>query len=227
MNYKPLQLENLKFDGRGLLPVVVQDASSNKLLMVAYANREAVERTLSEGFAHFYSRSREELWKKGATSGNVQRVVEVLVDCDADALLYRVEPAGPACHTGEQSCFFRHLERGTTQGAWGTPARSEANSSAGGLTDLKLLSELFEVIESRKRKPPQGSYVARLLGGHWDEALRKIGEEATEVMLAAVEPGHPSLVAEVADLWFHSLIVLARYDHTLDELLKELRSRRK
>jgi len=181
-----------------LLPCVVQDADSGAVLMLAYVDAEALEATRRTGLAHFHSRSRERLWQKGETSGNVLRVVDIRADCDEDALLYLAHPAGPACHTGAVSCFGN-----------GAP----------------LLGELADVIAERAGANGEGSYVAGLLADERDRAQRKVGEEAVEVLLA--EPGSEHLVSEVADLWFHSMLLLAR--DGLDPLapLAELRRRRK
>jgi len=180
-----------------LLPCVVQDADSGAVLMLAYVDAEALEATRRTGLAHFHSRSRERLWQKGETSGNVLRVVDIRADCDEDALLYLALPAGPACHTGAVSCFGD-----------GAP----------------LLGELADVIAERAGADGEGSYVAGLLNDARERAQRKVGEEAVEVLLA--EPGSEHLVSEVADLWFHSMLLLAR--DGLDPLapLAELRRRR-
>ena len=181
-----------------LLPCVVQDADSGAVLMLAYVDAEALEATRRTGLAHFHSRSRERLWQKGETSGNVLRVVDIRADCDEDALLYLAHPAGPACHTGAVSCFGD-----------GAP----------------LLGELADVIAERAGADGEGSYVAGLLNDARERAQRKVGEEAVEVLLA--EPGSEHLVSEVADLWFHSMLLLAR--DGLDPLapLAELRRRRR
>ena len=181
-----------------LLPCVVQDADSGAVLMLAYVDAEALEATRRTGLAHFHSRSRERLWQKGETSGNVLRVVDIRADCDEDALLYLALPAGPACHTGAVSCFGD-----------GAP----------------LLGELADVIAERAGADGEGSYVAGLLNDARERAQRKVGEEAVEVLLA--EPGSEHLVSEVADLWFHSMLLLAR--DGLDPLapLAELRRRRR
>jgi phosphoribosyl-AMP cyclohydrolase / phosphoribosyl-ATP pyrophosphohydrolase len=171
----------LAYDRDGLVACICQDAASGDVLMLAWANREAVERTLASGRAWFWSRSRGELWEKGASSGNALAVVDVSADCDADALLLRVLPAGPACHTGSETCWG---ERRAFPGA------------------------LARTIESRRGADPQTSYVARLLNGPREHAARKVGEEATEVLLA--EPGSEAQVGEVADLIFHALVLLAR-----------------
>ena len=159
----PLALpDGLRFDASGLIPVVVQDRASGDLLMVAYANVEALQRTVATGFAHFWSRSRAALWKKGESSGNTLRVVELRKDCDADTLLMLVRPDGPACHTGSRTCF------------------GEDSASAPG-----VLAELARVIASRAGARPEDSYTARLLAKGLDHTLKKVGEEATEVVLAA------------------------------------------
>lgn len=180
-----------------LLPCVVQDADTGRVLMLAYVDAEALAATRRTGLAHFHSRSRGRLWQKGETSGNVLRVVDIRADCDADALLYLAHPAGPTCHTGAVSCF-------------GDAA--------------PLLAELRDVIAGRAESADEGSYVGGLLRAGRDRAQRKVGEEAVEVLVA--EPGSENLVAEVADLWFHSMVLLAR--DGLDPLapLAELRGRR-
>ncbi len=185
-----------------LVPCVVQDAASGEVLMLAHMDDQALAATRDTGLAHFHSRSRDELWLKGATSGNTMAVESLAFDCDADTVLLRVTPAGPACHTGEETCFGPRLIDGR-------PA---------------VLAELAAVIEDRRARPQGGSYVAGILGGEREQAQRKVGEEAVEVLLAA--PGSPELVAEVADLWFHSMLLLAR--DGLDPLapLEELRRRR-
>lgn len=168
-----------------LVACVVQDAASGDVLMVAWADQEALEETRRTGLAHFHSRSRGRLWQKGETSGNTMTVESMTFDCDGDTLLMLVHPAGPACHTGDETCFG--------------PRRFDARAG--------VLSELATVIEQRRGAAGQ-SYVAGLLAGAREQAQRKVGEEAVEVLLA--EAGSPELVAEVADLWFHSMLLLAR-----------------
>ena len=171
----------LTYDRDGLVACICQDAGTGDVLMLAWANREAVERTLASGRAWFWSRSRGELWEKGATSGNGLALVELRADCDGDALLYRVLPAGPACHTGEDTCWG---ERRSVPGA------------------------LARTILQRRAADPAKSYVARLLHAPREHAARKVGEEATEVLLE--QPGSDEQVSEVADLIFHALVLLAR-----------------
>jgi len=185
-----------------LVPCVVQDAASGEVLMLAHVDDEALAATRDTGLAHFHSRSRDQLWQKGATSGHTMAVESLAFDCDGDTVLLRVTPAGPACHTGEETCFGpRLIDR--------RPA---------------VMAELAAVIEDRRARQQGASYVAGILGGEREQAQRKVGEEAVEVLLAA--PGSPELVAEVADLWFHSMLLLAR--DGLDPLapLEELRRRR-
>jgi len=214
----------LRWNAQGLLPAVVQDAETGQVLMVAWMNEEALRRTLETGETWFWSRSRQALWHKGATSGHGQRVREVRVDCDADTLLVLVDPAGPACHTGHQSCFYRSWgafagEAGEEQG--GAAAQWEAEPPE----RRRVLDRLFAVIESRKENPPPGSYTARLFAAGEDEIVKKVGEEAVEVILAAKGQGDQRLIEELADLVYHSLVLLAARGLTLEELEAELRRR--
>jgi phosphoribosyl-ATP pyrophosphohydrolase/phosphoribosyl-AMP cyclohydrolase len=174
-------MNDISYDRDGLVACICQDAATGDVLMMAWANREAVERTLATGRAHFWSRSRGELWEKGATSGNTLELVDLRADCDGDALLYRVIPRGPACHTGSETC-------------WGERTSFPA--------------ALARTIEARRDADPATSYVARLLNGPREHAARKVGEEATEVLLAV--PGSDEQVGEIADLVFHALVLMAR-----------------
>jgi phosphoribosyl-ATP pyrophosphohydrolase/phosphoribosyl-AMP cyclohydrolase len=204
--------EQISFDERGLVPAVVQDAATDEVLMVAWMNREALRLTQGTGQVHFWSRSRRELWHKGATSGNSMNVREILVDCDADTLLVKVDPEGPACHTGERSCFYRTLMGERSEGS-----RADAGD---------ILEELFEVIIDRRRDRPPGSYTAELFDAGEDEILKKIGEEAMEVVLAAKGQGDERLIAETADLTYHLLVLLAARGLTLTDVERELAKRR-
>jgi phosphoribosyl-ATP pyrophosphohydrolase/phosphoribosyl-AMP cyclohydrolase len=193
----------LVFDAAGLIPVVAQDHASGDVLMVAYANAPALAQTAETGFAHFWSRSRGALWKKGETSGNVLRVVEVRADCDRDALLYVVEPNGPACHTGSRTCF------------------GEDSPTAGG-----MLEELARVVADRTKAAPADSYTARLLAKGQDQVLKKIGEEATEVVLAAKGQSDERLAEETADLLYHVLVALEQRHLPLVRVMEVLKQRR-
>ena len=193
------EANEIKFDPNGLVPVVAQDATTGEVLTLAYANREAVEKTLSSGEAHYYSRSREELWRKGATSGNIQKVVEVRLDCDEDALLYRVEPRGPACHTGERSCFYRTVAGEEVGVAVG---REEGTSEGLG----EMVERLAGTIAQRHRDMPEESYTARLISRGTSRVAQKVGEEGVEVVIAALEG--EKLAEESADLIYHLLVLL-------------------
>jgi phosphoribosyl-ATP pyrophosphohydrolase/phosphoribosyl-AMP cyclohydrolase len=208
-------LPEIRWDANGLAPVVVADATTGAVLTLAYANRDALEKTLASGSTWLWSRSRNELWNKGATSGNTQRVVSVSVDCDADALLYRVIPNGPACHTGAVSCF------GTTIPLDGA---DDAPEGAGFAT---AVSALARTIQSRKAHPVEGSYTAKLFAGGVDRISKKIGEEATEVVIAAKNADRGELVWETADLLYHALVLLAERGVSLDDVGAELSRRAK
>ncbi len=202
---------DLKYGTDGLVAVVVQHHASGAVLMVGFANEEAIRRTLESGRAWFYSRSRQQLWQKGETSGNTLEVRGLRVDCDADALIYLCEPTGPTCHTGETSCFFQSLEplpRGETSG--------------------EAAAELFQTIRARQAVGDASqSYVARLLSQGVDRIGKKIGEEATEVVIAAKNADRHELAHEVADLWFHTFVLLAQQGITPEDVWDELRTRRR
>jgi phosphoribosyl-AMP cyclohydrolase / phosphoribosyl-ATP pyrophosphohydrolase len=208
-------LPDIRWGTDGLVPVVIADASSGAVLTLAYANAAALARTLETGSTWLWSRSRSELWNKGATSGNTQRVVSVSVDCDADALLYRVVPNGPACHTGAPSCFTTTI---ALEGAELEPAGERFARAAGALA---------RTIAARKANPPEGSYTAKLFAGGVDRIAKKIGEEATEVVIAAKNNDRAELVWETADLLYHTLVLLAERGVSLDEVGAELSRRAK
>jgi phosphoribosyl-ATP pyrophosphohydrolase/phosphoribosyl-AMP cyclohydrolase len=206
-----MKADELSFSTDGLLPVVVQHHRSGEILMVGFASREAVEKTLDTGHAWFFSRSRQRLWEKGETSGHYLDLKALRVDCDADALIYLCEPHGPTCHTGEPSCFFQTL---------GELPRGETSGEAAG--------RLFETIQRRQANAdPESSYVARLLSKGVDRIGKKIGEEATEVVIAAKNADRAELAHEIADLWFHTYVLLAQQGMTPEDVWEELRSRRR
>lgn len=207
-------VENVRFDDNGLVPVIAQDADTGEVLTLAYANGEAVERTLATGEAHYYSRSRSELWRKGETSGNTQRVVEVRLDCDGDALLYRVEPRGPACHTGAGTCFFTALA-GEGVGV----AAKKASGAAFGTT----LERLAGTIAQRHREMPEGSYTAGLIRRGPERVAQKVGEEAVEVVIAALRGER--LAEETADLVYHLLVLLEERGVGVEEVAGVLSDR--
>jgi phosphoribosyl-ATP pyrophosphohydrolase/phosphoribosyl-AMP cyclohydrolase len=216
----------IQFDPNGLVPVIAQDAETGTVLTLAYANREALDRTLESGEAHYYSRSRGELWRKGETSGNTQEVVEVRVDCDGDALLYRVLPSGPACHTGEESCFFTTLagnEVGVATEDLETNA-TPTSETTGEKTDLgSMVDELAATIAQRHREMPEDSYTAKLLGDGKGRVAQKVGEEAVEVVVAALRDER--LAEEAADLIYHLLVLLEERCVGTGEVARVLRDR--
>ncbi|OGH59177.1 MAG: hypothetical protein A3G34_02520 [Candidatus Lindowbacteria bacterium RIFCSPLOWO2_12_FULL_62_27] len=207
--------------GGGLIPAIAQDARTGDVLMLAYMNRESLKRTLATGYAHYYSRSRQEQWKKGETSGHVQRVREIRVDCDRDTLLLKVDQTGPACHTGRANCFFRPV------------GKTRAGQDRGGSNGLGvILNRLFLTIDDRLRRRPRGSYTVKLTRPNrkknktgLDKVLEKIGEEATEVILAAVRKPKSYVVSEVSDLMFHLMVMLRLRGLTPDEIARELERR--
>jgi phosphoribosyl-ATP pyrophosphohydrolase/phosphoribosyl-AMP cyclohydrolase len=203
-------LDELKFDAGGLVPVVAQDVSSGDVLMVAYANRSALEQTSRSGRAHYWSRSRAEIWRKGDTSGHIQEVVEIRLDCDADSVLYRVRQTGPACHTGEASCFFRRIENGSLE-----PAPPAGH----------ILARIDAIVANRAEERPEGSYTTYLFEEGVDKILKKVGEEATEVVIAAKNEAAAELRAEVADLLFHLIVLLRVSDLPLADVWSELEGR--
>ncbi|HEU5014689.1 MAG TPA: bifunctional phosphoribosyl-AMP cyclohydrolase/phosphoribosyl-ATP diphosphatase HisIE [Roseiflexaceae bacterium] len=200
----------MQFDDNGLIPAIVQHARSGEVLMLGYMNEEALQHTRATGFVTFWSRSRQELWQKGATSGNVLRLVDMRQDCDGDALLVLAEPEGPTCHTGERSCFHRTLDAET--------ATAPQPPSA-------ILAQLADVIRQRKEDRPEGSYTAKLLTGGVDRIGKKIGEEAAEVIIAAKNRAPDELAWEMADLLYHSLVLLAEQGMTNETVWGELRRR--
>src|SRR5689334_10754741 len=205
MNTAGLKPDELKFDERGLIPAIVQDAETREVLTLAYMNRESLARTIESGETWFWSRSRKELWHKGETSGNTQQVVDLVADCDGDAIVVLVKPAGPACHTGARSCF--DLKQHENLGA--------------------LLTQLYALIESRQRERPDGSYTTYLFDHGLDKILKKVGEESAETIIAAKNEDGARLTSEVADLVYHLLVLLVARGVSLDDVRKELAKRRK
>ncbi len=206
----------VNFDAQGLAPAVVQDARTGQVLMLAYVNADSLERTLAEGEVWFYSRSRSELWHKGTTSGHRLILRRAMADCDGDAVLLLAEPMGPACHTGERSCFFQPLA-----------GPEEEPDAAPAVPDAVVLAELEEVIATRDRERPEGSYTARLLAGGVDRTAKKVVEEAGEVVIAAKNADPEEIAREMADLWFHSLVLLRSVGVPASAVWQELRRRRR
>jgi phosphoribosyl-AMP cyclohydrolase / phosphoribosyl-ATP pyrophosphohydrolase len=202
-----MSINDIRFDSNGLVTAVVQDAFSKEVLMVAYMNQEALNQTVKSGQTWFFSRSRNELWHKGDTSGNYQTVKAIRYDCDGDALLIEVEPLGPACHTGERSCFYRNI------------LQSES-------TDITaIISRLFETVKERKANPKEGSYTNYLFDKGIDKILKKVGEETSEVIIAAKNDSKDELIYETADLVYHMTVLLVEKGIDPQEIAKELNKR--
>lgn len=201
-----LQIEDLKFDEKGLIPAVVVDAESKKVLTVAYMNRESLKISMEEGRTCFWSRSRQELWRKGETSGNVQHIVSITADCDRDALTVEVIKDGPACHLGTDSCFNDLVYMNPAQNAFS-------------------LEGLMEMLEGRKREKPEGSYTTYLFEKGLDKILKKVGEESTEVIIAAKAEDKAETIYEIADLAYHVLVLMVQAGISLEDIRRELASR--
>jgi phosphoribosyl-ATP pyrophosphohydrolase/phosphoribosyl-AMP cyclohydrolase len=200
--------EEIRFDDKGLVPAIIQDADTLEVLTLAYMNKESLEKTLETGETWFFSRSRQELWHKGATSGNTQSVVSIRYDCDQDALLVMVQPKGPACHTGAVSCFTGGITERTTT-----------------LADYQILQTLEKVILERERQRPEGAYTTYLFEKGVDKILKKVGEEAAEVIIAAKNRSHEELKWEAADLLYHLQVLLVEQGLPMKVVLKTLEER--
>ena len=209
-------IEQIKFDERGLVPVVVQDFNTRQLLTLAWMNAESLRRTVETKETWFFSRSRASLWHKGETSGHTQRVTDILVDCDSDALTILVAPRGPACHTGKQTCFHNELKEGDLSEAIADPVSNPGS----------VLNELYALIETRKRGRPAGSYTTYLFDQGLDKILKKVGEEASETIIAAKNKDASLLAGEVADLVYHLLVLMVERGVTLEQVREELTRRR-
>ncbi|AYK05789.1 bifunctional phosphoribosyl-AMP cyclohydrolase/phosphoribosyl-ATP diphosphatase HisIE [Brevibacillus laterosporus] len=206
-------IEQLRFDDQGLVPVIIQHALTKEVLTLAYMNKEALEKTYETNETWLWSRSRQELWNKGATSGNRQKLISISVDCDGDALLLKVLPAGPACHTGSYSCFSREVEVGEI-----AEGSSENNH-------FFILKELEALIATRQKEMPVGAYTTYLFEKGIDKILKKVGEEAAEVLLAAKNRNQDELRYEMADLFYHLLVLLREQNLPLEQVLLELQNR--
>ena len=201
----------MQFNEQGLIPAIVQHARSGEVLMLGYMNEEALERTRATGLVTFWSRSRREIWQKGATSGNTLRLVDLREDCDGDTLLVLAEPAGPTCHTGARSCFLPAPVEGAA-------SRTPAPASA-------ILAHLSDLVARRRAEQTEGSYTVRLLNSGVDRIAKKVGEEGTEVVIAAMKGDRAELRAELSDLLYHTLVLLEQQGMTLDEVFGVLEQR--
>ena len=201
-----MKIEELKFDEKGLIPAIVTDADSGAVLTLAYMNRESLEISMKEGRTCFWSRSRQELWRKGETSGNVQRIVSITADCDGDALQVVVRKTGPACHTGADSCFHREFFRGEEPEGF-------------------RMDGLYDLLLDRKAQLPEGSYTTYLFQKGMDKILKKVGEECTEVIIGAKNNDKAETVYELADLAYHAMVLMVEMGITPEDVRQELASR--
>lgn len=200
------EIDKLKFDERGLIPAIVVDTDTKKVLTLAYMSRESLEISMEKGLTCFYSRSRSELWLKGETSGNYQHIVSITADCDYDALTVEVRKDGPACHTGADSCFNSVIFEGEE------PAGFQ-------------YTDLMEMLEGRKNEPKEGSYTSYLFEKGRDKILKKLGEECTEVIISAKDNDKPNTVYELGDLMYHAMVLMLDMGISLDDIKKEMASR--
>jgi phosphoribosyl-ATP pyrophosphohydrolase/phosphoribosyl-AMP cyclohydrolase len=233
-------LSQIKFSQEGLIPAIIQDDKTKQVLMLAYMNRESLEKTLKEGRTCFYSRSRRELWFKGSTSGNTQLVKKIVLDCDNDTLLVLVEQKGVACHTGNYSCFFKeikgdkieeiklespiYLQKEQTEKIKSSQGESRSKQLE---IDSEIIDEIYKVIKDRKLNYKNDSYVCKLLANSEGMLPKKIGEEAAEVIIALKDKDKDAIIYEVADLWFHTLVALGNCNISPQDIFKELKKRRK
>ncbi|MBM7623292.1 bifunctional phosphoribosyl-AMP cyclohydrolase/phosphoribosyl-ATP diphosphatase HisIE [Sporohalobacter salinus] len=234
-------LTDLKFNDNGLLPAIVQDVETDEVLMMAYMNQEAVTKTIETGYTWFWSRSRQKLWKKGESSGHLQQVEEVNLDCDGDTLLVKVQQTGGACHTGHYSCFHRELNANEKfevidkevfdpDEVYGEKENEtfeqETESQLVPKNNLpQILQKVYQVVEERKQNPVENSYTCYLFDEGLDKILKKVGEEATEVVIASKNGEDEEIIAEIADLLYHLLVLLNYHKINLDQVYNELANR--
>ena len=209
-------IDEVRWNEQGLVPVIAQDAESGRVLMLAYMNKESLKKTIDEGKATYFSRSRQTLWTKGETSGHYQFVKDILIDCDNDAILLKVEQIGSACHTNNLSCFYRKLQDDEAAEL----AKEDERSSA-------ILSDVYQVIKDRKENPKEGSYTNYLLDKGIDKILKKVGEETAEVIIGAKNNDKAEIQYEVADLLYHLNVMLFERGLTLSDVYEELAKRYK
>ena len=201
-----MKATELKYDERGLIPAIVQDFFTKEVLTMAYMNEESLQTTIEEGYTCFWSRSRGELWRKGETSGNRQKVVNITADCDGDSLVIQVIKSGPACHTGAESCFFEEIFQSEDQNAFSWEG-------------------LYSLIEGRKTNPKEGSYTTYLFNEGMEKILKKVGEESTEVIIGAAKASKKETIYEVADLAYHVLVMMVQMGIEIKDITAELAKR--
>ena len=213
-NIYGLDAQIVKFNEQGLVPAIAVDAANGDVLMLAYMNMESLELTLNTEIAHYYSRSRQSLWKKGETSGNIQKVISISIDCDEDTLLLRVDQTGAACHTGNRSCFYRTFEE-----------QEKIAASAGNIN--YVIRRLYDLIGQRRDNPVEGSYTNYLFDKGIDKILKKVGEESAEVIIAAKNHSKAEMTYEISDLVYHTLVLMVEEGVQIDDILLELQNREK
>ncbi len=201
-----LNIEELKFDEKGLIPAIVVDTEAKQVLTLAYMNAESLKISMEEGRTCFFSRSRQELWRKGETSGNVQHIVSITADCDADALVVEVRKEGPACHTGAESCFFQPVYEGEAKPGF-------------------QYQDLMDMLQGRKDAPKEGSYTSYLFEKGRDKILKKVGEESTEVIISAKDDDRANTIYELGDLMYHAMVLMLDMGISLDDIKAEMASR--
>lgn len=209
-----MEFKDFKLNEQGLIPVVAQDYLSNEVLMVAYMNEEAYNKTRETKKVHYYSRSRDELWLKGKTSGHYQHLQSMLVDCDSDTLVVKIKQEGAACHTGEFSCFYREI------------LTVDDMNTLTDKVDSRVLEEVYQVVVDRKANPKEGSYTNYLFDKGIDKILKKVGEETSEVIIGAKNEGSDEIVYEISDLLYHLTVLLVEKDTNWEAIFKELGKRR-
>ena len=202
-----MDMKKIKFDKNGLVPAIAQDINTKKVLMLAYMNEESIKKTLEEGVAVYYSRSRQELWKKGETSGNIQKLKGMSYDCDGDSILLMVEQIGVACHTGEYSCFFNEI----------LPSEDKQDT----------LESLYSLMKTRKENPLEGSYTNYLFKEGIDKILKKVGEESAEVIIASKNHDKKEMIYEISDLVYHTLVLMVEQGVEIKDIKLELEKRKK
>jgi phosphoribosyl-ATP pyrophosphohydrolase/phosphoribosyl-AMP cyclohydrolase len=215
-------LDEIKWNDNGLIPAIAQDYKTNEVLMMAYMNEEALKFTMETGFMYYYSRSRNKLWKKGETSGHIQAVKSMRIDCDNDCLLFSIEQKTGACHTGHYSCFYREVECGKLKDI----SNKIFDETKVYNNKVEILDELYNVIKGRKINPKEGSYTNYLFDKGIDKILKKVGEETSEVIIAAKNGSKEELKYEASDLMYHLMVLLVEMDMTMDDIYEELLKRR-
>ncbi len=203
-----MNINNIKFNEQGLVPAIAQDVKTGQVLMLAYMNKESLNLTIESGYATYFSRSRNKLWKKGETSGNVQKVVSMKYDCDGDTILLLVEQSGPACHTGEKSCFFNNF--------YGNDLSSAP----------RILDEIYSVILDRQAHPKEGSYTNYLLTKGKEKTCKKVGEEASEIIIGAISNDKENVAYEISDLLYHLSVLMVQCGLDWNDIFTELKKRR-